>query len=211
VGRRAAAVTALLDAQRWPHAELATLTGFLRAALLRQASDEETLLFAQHASAAPVVDLSADHGRLYALTERLERTGTCRGSAAELRRVLEQLMAALQRHCAREERVLAELSATDDEVPAVAGLTDAERCDVTAVPALIELDVLPAEVAVQACIERVLRLRPGQRAVIRSHDRTQVHEICAWLHDFDPARFGFDRTRAGDGSLQLEVSCRKPN
>ena len=208
VRRRAGSVLALAERRAWPHAELATLTGFLRTTLLRQASDEEARLFPADASAPPLIELNAEHARLYALTEELERAYRDGCDVPELRRLLDRLLGTLEHHLAEEERTLAALAGTDLELPAVAALTDGPfRGD----PVVIDLDPLPDEVAVRAGIERVLRLRPGERARIRTAHSRQVQQICAWLHEFDASRFGFDRAESSDGSVRLEVSCRRPS
>ena len=76
VHRRVWPVLALIDAGTWPTPELHTLVGFLRASLLRQASDEEVLLFPAGA-ATPFSELTAQHARLHTLTERLAQAA-CR-------------------------------------------------------------------------------------------------------------------------------------
>ncbi|HET6876998.1 MAG TPA: hemerythrin domain-containing protein [Jatrophihabitans sp.] len=205
VHRRAAAVSARAERHNWPHAELAALLGFLRTTLLRQASDEEAHLFPADASSAPAAELSADHGRLYAVTEQLERAYRDGCPTAQLQQLLDQLVTTLRRHVAAEERILPTLAGTGGELPAAATAGNYGPPEDAAV--VIDLDALPEDVAVQMCIERLLRLRPGQRARIRSCAPAHLNEICEWLHDFDPIRFGFNRT-SGDAGTQLEVSCR---
>ena len=71
-------LTAAADG-RWPGAELAALAGYAQAEVLRQISDEETLLF----PAAPVrqaAALARDHARLRSAAELLA-TGSRRGTA----------------------------------------------------------------------------------------------------------------------------------
>jgi hemerythrin-like domain-containing protein len=112
VRRRAGTVLAVLEARAWPHAELATLTGYLRPALRRQVADEEASLFPDDASAAPFAELSAEHARLYTLTSRLEQVLERRCAPQELRRLVGDLLDTLHRHVAEEERVLATLART---------------------------------------------------------------------------------------------------
>ncbi|MGH3302302.1 MAG: hemerythrin domain-containing protein [Streptosporangiaceae bacterium] len=57
---------------RWPGAELAALAGYARAEVLRQASDEKTLLFPA-ASPRDVAGLARDHARLRSEAEPLAR------------------------------------------------------------------------------------------------------------------------------------------
>src|SRR5438552_530256 len=66
LGQVAARTEELLTAVahgRWPTAELTALAGYARAEVLRQASDEETLLFPA-APARKVAGLARDHARL---------------------------------------------------------------------------------------------------------------------------------------------------
>ena len=116
VGRRAAPVQALLDARVWPHAELGALASFLRTAVLRQVSGEEAQLFPNDAGAPPFAELSTDHARLRNLTAQLERAHAEPCSRAELRDLVNDLLATLRRHLDDEQRVLAALAIADGDV-----------------------------------------------------------------------------------------------
>ena len=111
VARRAAPVRTLLDTLVWPHAELSILTEFLRAAVLRQVSDEEVLLFPPDATAPPFAELCADHVRLHTLTAQLERVYVETCSPHDLRALVTELLATLRRHLLDEQAVLAALPA----------------------------------------------------------------------------------------------------
>lgn len=196
--RRATPVLALLDTRSWPHEELGTLITFLRSAVLRQVSDEEVLLYPHDATVPPFAELSADHVRLHVITDRLERAQAEPCAVQELRGVLEELLTTLERHLLDEQAVLAGLTEVTAEVPSVAALAADERpWRLGEGPVLIPLDALPADMATQMCIERVLRLRPGQSAAIHSEDEDKVARVCRWLHAFDPARYGFERSASG--------------
>ena len=121
VRRRAAPVLALLETRSWPHAELHTLTGFLRTAVLRQASDEEALLYPSGAS-APFAELAAEHVQLYTFTEQLDQADERPGSVAELRELIDQLLRVLEHHLIHEQALLAALPEAPDHVPAAADL-----------------------------------------------------------------------------------------
>lgn len=82
--------------------------GFLRASLLRQASDEEVLLFPGGAG-TPFAELTAQHGRLRALTERLAHANATRCALPELRRDVAELVNVLGQHLATEQALLAGL------------------------------------------------------------------------------------------------------
>lgn len=209
--RRTAPVLALLDARAWPHAELGALTIFLRGAVLRQVSDEEVHLFPHDSSAPPFAELSADHVRLHSLTTQLEKVHAEPCPRGELRALVDELLATVRRHLAAEEQVLAALPAAESEVPSAADMVAGSQAwlpDDT--PVRIDLDSLPAEQATELCLERLLRLRPGQAAEVRSCDAGFLQAVARWLRAFDSERFGLDDPTAGDDHL-LRVTCRQAN
>lgn len=213
VQRRASAVRALIDARAWPHSELATLTGFLRATLLRQLSDEEHLLYPHDATAAPFAELSAAHAQLYDLTYQLEQAREQHWPLARVRELVDELLSRLRTHLAAEEAVLAALGHTELEVPAAATLGEQHEhwaADADAGPLVILFDDLPTAVATQLCVERLLRLRPGEQAVVYSRDRTRLYDVRAWLQAFDAARFAVTTASDRHWHTRLDVRCRDP-
>jgi hypothetical protein len=192
VARRAAPVLALLDTRAWPHDELGRLTTYLRAAVLRQVSDEEAHLYPHDASAPPFAELNADHVRLHSLTAQLEHARTEPCSRARLHVLVDELLGTLRRHLEDEQKVFAALPT--------------DQCDNA--PVLIDVDALPADQATELCIERVLRLRPGQTAELHARCDQLLRPVYRWLHDFDAARFGFALSAAGPDHL-LHVTCRE--
>jgi Hemerythrin HHE cation binding domain len=125
--RRATPVLTLLEQRAWPHAELGTLTTFLRSAMLRQASDEEVLLFPHDASAPPFVELSADHVRLHTLTAQLERVHADPCPPQELHALIDDLLKTLQRHLRDEQAVFAALPDAPTDIPTAAALAAGEQ------------------------------------------------------------------------------------
>lgn len=209
VARRVAPVLALLDIHAWPHAELGTLTGLLRAAVLRQASDEEVLLYPHDATAAPFAELSADHVRLHMLTARLEHAIAEPCPAQELRVLTEDLLSTLQQHLRDEQAILAALPHAPIEIPSAAALaagghswlpTDDE-------PVQVVLDRLPGDQAHELCVERLLRLQPGQSAEIHSEDADKLDHVCRWVQAFDSVGYGVARRSSGREHT-LEVTRR---
>ena len=67
------------------------------------------------------------------------------------------------------------------------------------------LDALSAEQPVHGCIERLLRLRPGQSPEIHANDREQLTGVGHWLHNFDAGVYDLEDA-AGGGALR--VTCR---
>jgi len=211
VERRAAPVQALLSARVWPHAELGALTSFLRTAVLRQVSDEEVHLFPNDTCAPPFAELSTDHLRLRSMTAQLEKARAERCSRTELRALVNELLDTLRRHLADEQQVLAALGIADVDIPAAASLAAANQAWLPDdSPVRIELNRLPIQQATEVCIERVLRLAPGQTAEVHANDKLVLQAVGRWLRHFDPARFGLDQMTAGQGHL-LRVTCRHAN
>lgn len=93
---------------RWPAAELAALAGYVRAEVLRQASDEETLLFPA-APAQEVAGLARDHARLRSATDVLARAaaGEQPVSPGQVAVTTRDFLAQLKRHLRAEEILLA--------------------------------------------------------------------------------------------------------
>lgn len=209
VGRRAAPVLVLAESGVWPTAELRTLVRYLRTTVLRQTSDEEVLLY-PNGSTAPFAELSADHVYLHALTEQLDRADTEHCPVSELRALVDQLLTVLGRHLINEQAVLLALPGAPNDVPSAADLVAGTQAwlPTSDEPVRLLLDTLPEEKAVQLCIERLLRLRPGQTAAIRSSDDSELRRVCEWMHDFDSARYGVARIHEGSAKSGIQVTRR---
>ena len=209
VGRRAAPVLALAEIGVWPTAEVRTLVAYLRTSVLRQASDEEVLLY-PNGSSAPFAELSDDHIRLHTLTEQLDRADTENCPVPELRALVDQLLTVLGRHLINEQAALVALPDTPNDVPSAADLVAGTQAWLPASdePVRILLDTLPEEKAVQLCIERLLRLRPGQTTEIRSSDDRELRRVCEWMHDLDSARYGVARIHEGSAKSGIQVTRR---
>jgi hypothetical protein len=211
VHRRVWPVLALIDTGTWPTAELHTLVAFLRTSLLRQASDEEALLFPYPAETR-FAELAAQHARLHALTERLAHANSTHCPLPELRRVVAELTNVLARHLAAEQVQLGRLAERGQAVPSAAELASSGQTWIAANvgPLRILLDDLPVELATQLCIERLLRLRPGQTAEVRSSDRDNLMHVLRWMRAFDSASYGIEFVSApGSADSHLEVTRRR--
>jgi hypothetical protein len=210
VQRRVWPVLALIDARTWPTAELNTLVSFLRTSVLRQASDEEALLFAGGA-ATPFAELTAQHAHLHALTERLAQANATHCPLPELRGLVADLANLLARHLATEQILLAGLAETHHLVPSAAEVASGAQTWPAAddAPLLIVLDDLPPNLAAQLCIERLLRLRPGQRAEVRSADRSQLEHVYRWIRSFDTTSYRIEYDTANAAESRLRVVRRR--
>lgn len=210
VHRRADAALALIDAHVWPVAEAETLARFLHGSVLRQASDEEVLLYPRGAP-APLAELGDDHVRVHELTARLARADVRSITLAELRGLIDLLLAVLHRHVIAEEALLAALPGVDDPPSTVSVACRAGSWVATTGEAIcIDLGPEPSDDAVQMCIERLLRLQPGESADVRSGEELALAQVCRWLHRFDADGFGLERRGEDDADAALQVSRRCP-
>ena len=156
---------------RWPAAELAALAGYARAEVLRQASDEEALLFAA-ASAAEAHGLARDHVRLRSAADLLTRaaTGQQPMSAEQAAAAVRGFVAQLERHMGAEEKLLAgRTGRTARPVPGTEALGGRahEWYPLTEGP-VVDLDALPRAQAVAAAVDRLLRMRHGEQVELVS-------------------------------------------
>lgn len=199
---RAADLTAALDADEWPRREFDTLVNFLRASLLRQASDEEVGLFPADPYRTPFAGVAADHARLRDLIGELGEVGREGGEPARVRELVAALLATLRRHVQGEEELIRAGAGPTPHGEAGAGPGEEEA------PVVLRLEGPPRPAAVQACIERVLRLRRGQTAEIHATDPHSLDAVRRWMRAFDSTGYGAMVTTAGDGRTVLQITRR---
>lgn len=211
VQRRADAAIALLDAHAWPGAEVDTLARYLHTAVLRQASDEEVLLYPRGAC-APLAELSEDHVRLHQLTRQLEQADVRLCSQPELRALIHLVLTVLERHLASEQAVLASLLDVPSAPPstASAATSTSSWLPVTGDPVYLKIGPESSEDAVDLCIERLLRLRPQEWALVRSGQVSALNQVCRWLRTFDAEGYGVERLGEDGAGAGLRVTRREP-
>ena len=107
VAARAEELLAAIADGGWPGVELAALADYAQAEVLRQASDEETLLFPA-ASAREAAGLARDHARLRSAAELLARAaaGEQPMSPGQVAIAARDFVALLERHLLAEESLL---------------------------------------------------------------------------------------------------------
>jgi uncharacterized protein (DUF2249 family) len=204
---RAEDLLAVTAEDRWPARELQALLGYLRAEVLGQDADEERLLFP--AGASPGISrLARDHARLRTAIETLERVaaGESTWSPAELAAATRDLLHQLERHFHAGEAVLA-AAGTPGKVPATAmlGGHPHEWYPLTEGP-VIDLDALPAGQAVDAAVNRLLRLRRGEH--VELHAGTDPHLVWWQLDVLSPGRYGFVYLQDGPDRWRMQVTRR---
>jgi uncharacterized protein (DUF2249 family) len=207
VTARAEALLAVAAAGRRPAAELEALVGYLRAEILRQAADEEILLFPDHGAPGGLARLAAGHARLRAGIEILEHAaGDTEASPAMIASATRELLCRLEGHLAEEEAVLA-APGEPGSVPATTllGRPSHEWYPLTE-GRVIELDALPPDQAAEAAARRLMRLRRDERVEIRSgRDPVPVWQR---IDELAPGRYGFIYLEDGPDRWRVRVTRR---
>lgn len=188
---------------RWPGAELTALAGYARAEVLRQVSDEETLLFSA-APARQVAGLARDHARLRSAIDVLDRAaaGEQPMSPGRVAATARDFATQLGRHLQAEENLLASGMPT-----AALGGHPHEWYVLTEGP-VVDLDVLPREEAVDAAVDRLLRMRRGERIEIRSG--TDPEPVWRQVTELSPDDYRFTVLQDGPPRWRMRVIRRNP-
>ncbi|MGH3399526.1 MAG: hemerythrin domain-containing protein [Streptosporangiaceae bacterium] len=208
VAVRADDVVAAIADGRWPARELQGLAGYLRAEVLRQAGDEEWLLFPASHPAPGFARLERDHDRLRAGTEVLEQAagGTGLHSRAQVAAVARDVLAQLELHLAREEQVLAAADAPD-QVPATTepGSRQHGWYPLTEGP-VIDLEALPPGEKTDAAAARIMRLHAGEQVELRS--ASDPAPVWRRVDQLSPGGYGFAYLQDGPAQWRIQVTRR---
>jgi uncharacterized protein (DUF2249 family) len=200
-------LTAAADG-RWPGTELAALARYAQAEVLRQASDEEALLFPS-ARAQEVTGLARDHARLRSAAELLARAtaGEQQMSAERVAATARDFVTQLERHLRAEEMLLASGRQAQGTPGTVAfGAHPHEWYPLTEGP-VIDLDGLPPGQAVAATIDRLLRMRRGERVeLLASSDLTPVWQR---ISELSPGGYQFTVARDGPPQWRMRITRRQ--
>jgi hypothetical protein len=188
---------------------LDTLTAFLRAAVLRQMSDEDRLLFPGYQTAASFRGLRADHLRLHTLTQQLEQVSIDPCSLPLLATLIDEFIGTLQRHLEEELAVFATRVDVPPDLPITAELPNrTARWPLGSGDTLIVLDTLHIDQMVQLSIERLLRMRPGESAEVRSSNPDLLRPVWDWMRCYDTVGYGFSRTSSGPQQWAIRITRR---
>ena len=210
VAIRADDVLAAAAANRWPAPELQRLLGYLRAEVLRQAGDEEMLLFASPGTSPGTGRLGRDHARLREAIEILEGAAAGDGtwSCARLATMIRDLTCQLERHLAAEEKLLA-AGRVPGQVQGVTGPGGHrhEWYPLTEGP-VIDLDALPPDQMIHAATDRLLRLRRGEQVELRSGRDPWL--VWQQMDEVSPGGYGFAYVKEGPDCWRVRVTRRGP-
>jgi uncharacterized protein (DUF2249 family) len=203
VTARAGYVLTALGNGRQPIAELDALASYARAEVLRQARDEEALMF-RAATAQEASGLARDHARLRSATDMLARVaaGEQPLSSGQVAAAARDFVAQLERHLRAEEKLLA---CRDVQGTVALGghrhewypLTEGSRVD---------LDALPREQAIAAAVDRLLRMRPGEQVELRSG--TDLDPVWREVSELSPGRYRFAVLEDGPPRWRMRVTRR---
>lgn len=160
----------------WPTDELAALLDYLHYELIDQVSTEEWQLLplADRAADRPQIDrIARDHTRLRAGVEALAQAAAAPTGSRDVRQVatlIRDLVSQLGLHLRAEEAALAVADETG-EITVAAGAAASARSHAwypLTEGSLVEMDLLPAEEAEQAVVDRLGRLQPGEALELRT-------------------------------------------
>ena len=193
---------------QWPAAELAALADYAQAELLRQVSDEETLLFPA-APSQEVTRLARGHARLRAAADMLAWAAAAEQpmSPGQLAVAVRDFAAQLERHMRTEENVLASGHPAQD-VPGTAarGGHRHEWYPLTEGPA-VDLDALPRSQAVAAAVDRLLRMRRGEQVELLSG--ADLDPVWREISGLCPGSYQFTVLQDGPTQWRMQVTRRK--
>ena len=208
VAVRAEALLAVAGAGRSPSAELEALVGYLRAEILRQAADEEQLLFPGRGGPTGLARLAGDHAQLRAQIEALEyATSDGAGSPARLASAVRDLVRHVAEHLATEEAVLG-TSGGRNTIPATTALGGRphEWYPLTE-GQVVDLDALPPGEATDAAVDRVLRLEHGAQVELQS--ASDLYPVWRRIDELTAGRYGFAYLEDGPSRWRLQVTRRE--
>lgn len=207
VAIRAGDALAAIAVGRWPGTELRALLSYVDAEVLRQAAEEERLLFPGWAP-GDITLLARDHARLRSAAEALESlaAGERPASSAQLATAIRDLLSQLERHLRAEETVLA----ADTEPGGVTATTELggqphEWYPLTEGP-VIHLDALPAGQSIDAAVQRLLRLRGSERVELESG--SDPYPVWRQLRDLGQGGYRFVYLKEGPAQWRVRVSRR---
>lgn len=191
---------------RWPAAEVAALAGYARAEVLRQASDEEALLFPS-VPRRDAAGLARDHARLRSAAEMLDRaaSGEQPMSAWQVAVTARDFAAQLERHLRAEEKLLAGGPAAQG-MPGTAAHGAKHRHEwypLTEGPT-VDLDALPRGQAVAAAVDRLLRMRQGEQVELLSG--MDLEPVWREISELSPGGYRFTVLQDGPDRWRMQVT-----
>lgn len=193
---------------RWPGAELTALAGYARAEVLRQASDEEALLFPA-VSAQTAGRLARDHARLRAAAELLTRAASMEQpmAPAQLAAAVRDFVTQLKSHLRHEEVLLASGRAPQGTPATVTLGSHPHEWYVLTEGSEVDLDALPEQEAVGAAVDRLMRMGRGEQVELQSGAR--LDQVWQEISDLSPGDYQFTVLQDGPVRWRMLVTRRQ--
>jgi hypothetical protein len=192
----------------WPARELQALLTYMRVEVLRQAADEERLLFPSKAPSAALDRLGRDHTMLHLMTEMLAAAATGEGPRipADLAATTRDLRAHLERHLSSEEVVLVASDAPEEAAETTILTRGPHEWSALSEDGVLELDALLAGQVVDAVVDRLMGLRSGERLQLRSS--SDPYEVWRRMDRACPGDYGFDYLQDGPDRWRVQITRR---
>jgi uncharacterized protein (DUF2249 family) len=200
-------LTAVANGQ-WPAGELAALAGYVRAEVLRQASDEEALLFPA-APAREVAGLARDHARLRSAADLLARAaaGEQPMSPGQVAIAARDFLAQLERHVRAEENLLAAGHAAQHMPGTEAFSGHRHGWYPLTEGSVVDLDAFPRGQAVAAAVDRLLRMRRGEQVELQW--ATDLEPVWREISKLSPGGYGCTVVQDGPPRWRMQVTRRQ--
>jgi uncharacterized protein (DUF2249 family)/hemerythrin-like domain-containing protein len=210
IGERRQQVLDAVAADRWPEAETHALVNFLRYEVIDQAVHEERSLFPlmpRGFDDPRIRRLVAEHIGLREATDSLDAAVRRRdGDGRRIAAALDELNRQLDIHLRDEEEVLSPLAGSGAGArPSVAGART--MFSLTEGPTL-DLALLPADRAEEVALDRLLRMRPGDRVQVRSD--ASLERLWRLLRQHAAGEYGWTYLREGPLRWEAELVRRSP-
>jgi uncharacterized protein (DUF2249 family)/hemerythrin-like domain-containing protein len=193
---------------RWPILPLRELVDYLHLEVLQQVVDEEWLLF-RSAYHAPdeLARLRREHLELRLAIDVLAQAAAGAGdlSPQQLAATTQDLLVRLEEHLAAEEKVLAVAGEPRRATTSLSGHPH-EWYALTRGP-VIDLDALPSGPGLDAVLERLVRMKPGETVELRA----SIDPGPLWqrLCRADPGGYGIALLQNGPTQWRVEITCRQ--
>jgi uncharacterized protein (DUF2249 family) len=192
---------------RWPILPLRELVDYLHLEVLQQVVDEEWLLFrAAYHAPDELARLRREHLELRLAIDALAQAAAGRGdlSPQQLAATTQDLLVRFEEHLSAEEKALA-VAGEPPRATASLGGHPHEWYALTQGP-VIDLDALPGGPGLDAVLDRIVRMKPGETVELRAG--IDLGPLLQRVSRADPGGYGIALLENGPTQWRVEVTCR---